>query len=104
VLINGNMNGSDVIFLSSQRHIKQEEITYPECCGQFDPMAYKITGLGEGEVRAAEYRLLDGSVKTVFFYHSVNKSDFPEPETYFILINGVNRLLFNDSDKLIWYG
>jgi hypothetical protein len=104
VLINGNMNGSDIIFLSSQRHIKQEEITYPECCGTFDPMAYKVTGLGEGEVREAEYRLIDGSVKTVFFYHSVNKSAFPEAETYFILINGVNRLLFNDSDKLIWYG
>lgn len=103
VLINGNMNGSDMIFLSSQRHIKQEEITYPECCGAFDPMAYKITGLGEGEVRAAEYRLLDGSVKTVFFYHSVSKSDFPEPETYFISTTGNDEFLFNGG-KLIWYG
>jgi hypothetical protein len=92
-----------VIFLSSQRHIKQEEITYPECCGAFDPMAYKITGLGEGEVRAAEYRLIDGSVKTVFFYHSVNKSAFPEPETYFISTTGHDEFLFNGG-KLIWYG
>ena len=104
VIEKGNLNGSDMTFFSYRRVVKQEEITYPECCGIFDPMAYKITELGEGEVRAAEYRLIDGSVKTVFFYLDIKASDFPVPETYYILINGTNRLLWNDSDILIWYG
>jgi hypothetical protein len=104
IISKGNMNGSDITFLSYQRKIKQTEITYPECCGTFDPMALKVTELGEGEVRAAEYRLIDGSVKTVFFYLDIKASDFPVPETYYILINGTNRLLWKDSDILIWYG
>lgn len=103
VISKGNMNGSDITFLSYQRKIKQEEITYPECCGEFDPMAYKITELGEGEVRAAEYRLIDGSVKTVFFYLDVKASGFPLPETYYILTNGINYILTNGGG-LIWYG
>jgi hypothetical protein len=103
VISKGNMNGSDIVFLSCKRLIKQEEITYPECCGTFDPMAYKITELGEGEVRAAEYKLIDGSVKTVFFYLDVKASNYPVGETYYILINGFNELIHNGG-TLIWYG
>jgi hypothetical protein len=103
VISKGNMNGSDIVFLSYKRLIKQEEITYPECCGTFDPMAYKITELGEGEVRAAEYRLIDGSVKTVFFYLDIKASNYPVGETYYILINGFNELIHNGG-TLIWYG
>jgi len=104
IISKGNMNGSDITFLSYQRKVKQEEITYPECCDGFDPMKFKITELGQGEVRAAEYKLIDGSVKTVFFYLDIKASGLPVPETYYILINGTNRLLWKDSDILIWYG
>jgi hypothetical protein len=110
VIEHGNMNGSDVIFESYQRNIKQTEITYPECCGAFDPMAYKITGLGEGQVRAASYRLIDGTVKSVFFYLNVTQSgklktsEFPDPETYYIMLNDMDIWLSNDLDTFIHHG
>jgi len=68
VIQNGSMNNVSTTFLSWERRIKQTEITYPECCDTFDPMATKTTELGDGEVQSAEYRLIDGSVKTVFFF------------------------------------
>lgn len=109
VIENGNMNGSDVVFESWQRNIRQTEITYPECCGEFDPMAYKITGLGQGLPRAASYKLNDGTVKSVFFYLDIAvahtlKSGFPEPETYHLSIDGHFDLMIDSIDKLIWYG
>jgi hypothetical protein len=109
VIENGNMNGSDVVFESWQRNIKQTEITYPECCGEFDPLAYKITGLGEGLPRAGQYKLSDGTVKSVFFYLDIAvmhalKTGFPIPETYHLSIDGHFDLMIDSIDKLIWYG
>lgn len=111
VIETGNMNGSDYIFESYQRKIKQVEMTYPDCCDGFDPMAWKRTEMGDGEVREATYRLIDGTVKSVFFYLDVTdrgvkkglKTGYREEETYHISIQGYDDIMYSYLDKLIYY-
>ena len=108
ILGTGIMNGQQTTFETYRRNIKQAAITYPECCGTFDPLTKKLTNLGEGEVGAAKYRMIDGMIETVFFYHNVMgrtlKIGIAEPETYHISINGWEDVLANDTDKLIHHG
>jgi hypothetical protein len=104
VIGSGRMNNVDTVFSSYKRNIKQVEVAYPECCSEFDPMAHKVTGLGDGEVRSASYRLIDGMVTSVFFYLDVKANDFPTPETYYISTDGAFDILINGTDKLIFYG
>lgn len=68
VVQNGTMNNVATTFTSWKRRIMQTDIVYPECCDSFDMDSTKTTELGDGEVRSAEYKLIDGSLKTNFFF------------------------------------
>lgn len=100
----GYMNGVETSFSDVQKNIKQIEITYPVGSATFDPNRLKTTQMGVGEVGEAEYRLLDGTVRTVFFYLDVNEPDPPPTESYLIKTSDMWYVLANNIDKIKWYG
>jgi len=104
VLSTGTMNGVATNFSDWQRNIKQIEITYPVGSDTFDPNKLKTTQIGDGEVSEAEYKLLDGTVKTVFFYANMNEPDPPPTESYLVKTSDMWYVLANNIDKIKWYG
>jgi hypothetical protein len=104
VIQSGNMNGVDVTFDSWQKNIKQIGIQYPDCCVAFDPDGLKTTNLGDGEVREASYKMIDGMIDTVFFYLDVTVPDPPPGSTYYIKYSNTGITLTGSTDKLIFYG
>ncbi len=53
IFLHGNMNGDDEEFYSTIKIKLQDEIEYPNCCDEFDPMKTVTTEMGEGTVHAA---------------------------------------------------
>lgn len=104
VIETGEMNGESKTFDSWQKNIKQVNVVYPDCCTTFDPNGLKTTNLGDGEVGEARYRLIDGTIDTVFFYLDVNTPDPPPVSTYYIKYSNEWDVLTGTIDKLIFYG
>jgi len=103
VLNVGEMNGEeDTEFFDVQRTIKQAPVTYPICTDGFDPDKLKTTDLGDGEVGEASIRMLDGTVKTVFFYPDVTAQ--PPPAESFLIKTSDIWYLLSGIDKVKWHG
>jgi hypothetical protein len=97
------MNGVETNFSDYQKTIKQAEITYPQCCTEFDADGLKTTELGNGEIKEAKYKMIDGTVTTVFFYPDVMSPSPPPAESYLVKTDDIWYLLW-EIDKVKWYG
>ena len=100
----GSMNDVNTNFSDYQKTLKQIEITYPQCGADFDPDGLKTTELGDGEVGEARYRLLDGTITTVFFYPNVKSVNPPPEESYLVKTSDIWLVLANNIDNIKWYG
>ena len=103
VLDIGTMNNNNTAFSDVQRNIKQIEITYPTYSSDFNPDGLKTTELGDGEVGEAEYLLLDGTIRTVFFYPNVLSPIAPPAESFLVKTSDIWYVL-KDIDKVKWHG
>jgi hypothetical protein len=53
IFLHGNMNNNDETFDSAIKIKLQDEIEYPNCCDEFDPMKTVTTEMGDGTVHSA---------------------------------------------------